>query len=65
MEKVSGMVERIVYSNEENGWSVFHILKENQQKVVVQGKTFNLSEGMYLEIEGEYEKTKFGTRIFI
>lgn len=60
MEKINGMVERIVFSNEDNGWSVFHIIKENQQKVVVQGKTFNLSEGLYLEIEGEYEKTKFG-----
>lgn len=53
MEKIKGYVEHIVYRNEENGYTVFHLNHEDGELTCV-GKFHYIEEGELLELTGEY-----------
>lgn len=53
MEIVKGYVEHIVYRNEDNGYTVFHLTNENGELTCV-GTFPYISEGEMLEVSGEY-----------
>ena len=53
MEKVTGYVEHIVFRNEENGYTVFHLENEDGEVTWVGNLNF-ITEGEMLELEGEY-----------
>lgn len=53
MEKVTGYVEHIVFRNEENGYTVFHLENEDGEVTCVGNLNF-ITEGEMLELEGEY-----------
>lgn len=53
MEKIIGYVEHIVFRNEDNGYTVFHLHNENGEVTCV-GMFHYISEGEFLEISGEY-----------
>lgn len=51
--KVTGYVEHIVFRNEENGYTVFHLENEDGEVTCVGNLNF-ITEGEMLELEGEY-----------
>ncbi|MCC8151489.1 MAG: ATP-dependent RecD-like DNA helicase [Lachnospiraceae bacterium] len=53
METVTGYVQHIVYRNEDNGYTVMHVM-EDEDEVTCVGVFSMISEGEYLEMEGEY-----------
>lgn len=53
VEKVTGYVEHIVFRNEENGYTVFHLENEDGEVTCVGNLSF-ITEGEMLELEGEY-----------
>ena len=53
VEKVTGYVEHIVFRNEENGYTVFHLENEDGEVTCVGNLNF-ITEGKMLELEGEY-----------
>ena len=53
MERIQGLVEHIVYHNEENGYTVFSIMHQGEETVCI-GSVSTLDEGEYLVLEGEY-----------
>ena len=53
MEVVKGYVEHIVYRNEDNGYTVFHLTNEDGELTCV-GTFPYISEGEMLEVSGEY-----------
>ena len=55
MEVVKGYVEHIVYRNEDNGYTVFHLTNEDGELTCV-GTFPYISEGEMLEVSGEYIK---------
>lgn len=48
-----GYIEKIIYTNEENGYSVFHVEGEDGDEIFV-GNVFGVAEGLYIIAEGEY-----------
>lgn len=63
MEKIKGYVEHIVYRNEENGYTVFHLNNDNGELTCV-GKFHYIEEGELLELEGEYTMHKlYGSQL--
>lgn len=48
-----GYVEKIIYSNEENGYCVFNVSGEDGDEIFV-GNVCGLAEGLYIIAEGEY-----------
>ena len=53
VEKVTGYVEHIVFRNEDNGYTVFHLENEDGEVTCVGNLNF-ITEGEMLELEGEY-----------
>ena len=53
METVKGYVEHIVFRNEENGYTVFH-LSNDEGEVTCVGNLHYISEGELVEVQGEY-----------
>ncbi|MCR5792810.1 MAG: ATP-dependent RecD-like DNA helicase [Lachnospiraceae bacterium] len=53
MEKVEGYVERILFRNAENGYTVIKLNTEEQDEITCVGTFSYISEGEYLEIEGD------------
>lgn len=53
VEKVTGYVEHIVFRNEENGYTVFHLENKDGEVTCVGNLNF-ITEGEMLELEGEY-----------
>ena len=53
VEKVTGYVEHIVFRNEENVYTVFHLENEDGEVTCVGNLNF-ITEGEMLELEGEY-----------
>lgn len=53
MEEVKGYVEHIVYRNEDNGYTVFH-LNNDDGEVTCVGNFHYISEGELLKLEGEF-----------
>ena len=53
VEVIKGYVEHIVFRNEDNGYTVFHLNNENGELTCV-GTFPYVSEGELLEVQGEY-----------
>lgn len=53
METVKGYVEHIVFRNEENGYTVFHLTNDDGEVTCV-GNLNYISEGELVEVQGEY-----------
>ena len=49
---VEGVIEKIIYSNEENGYTVMSVEAAEGEEVLV-GNAFGLTEGMFITAEGE------------
>lgn len=65
METIKGYVEHIVYRNEENGYTVFHLNNDDGELTCV-GKLHYIEEGGLLELTGEYTTHKlYGTQLKI
>lgn len=48
-----GYIEKIIYTNEENGYCVFDVEGEDGDEIFV-GNAFGIAEGLYIIAEGEY-----------
>lgn len=48
-----GYIEKIIYKNDENGYSVFSVEGEDGDEIFV-GNLFGIGEGLYIIAEGEY-----------
>lgn len=48
-----GYIEKIIYKNEENGYTVFHVEGEDGDEIFV-GNLYGVAEGLYIIAEGEY-----------
>ena len=53
METVKGYVEHIVFRNEDNGYTVFHLSNDDGEVTCV-GNLHYISEGELVEVQGEY-----------
>ena len=63
METVTGYVEHIVFRNEENGYTVFHLENDDGEVTCVGNFNF-ISEGEMLELTGEYvNHNVYGTQL--
>ena len=62
MEKIRCTVQRVLYCNRENGYTVFSAIPEDGYKsFVVQGTYYIVSAGAKLNVEGEWiEDKKYG-----
>jgi exodeoxyribonuclease V alpha subunit len=62
MEKITGYVEHIVFRNDENGYTVFHLENEKGELTCV-GSFHFINEGEMLELTGEYvNHSVYGTQ---
>ena len=65
MVSVTGMVDHIIYRNEENGYTVF-IMKSGSKELTCVGTAPDISEGEYLRADGEYtEHQTYGKQLKI
>ena len=48
-----GYIEKVIYSNEENGYCVFEVSGEDGDEIFV-GNVFGIAEGLYIIAQGEY-----------
>ena len=55
MEEIQGYIEKIVYRNSDNGYTVMELVSEDEEITCV-GIFHFINEGEYLEIRGEYIK---------
>ena len=53
MEQLQGLVEHIVYHNNENGYTVLNLMCQGDEVVCV-GTMPVISEGEYIKAEGDY-----------
>ena len=53
MERAEGFVEKIVYRNEENGYTVLSLSSQENDEITCVGIFPSTPEGTYLEVEGE------------
>ena len=62
MDKISGIVEKITYQDEENGFSVIKLKDRNYRELItVVGSFVNLNIGSVIEAEGNWTlNVKFG-----
>lgn len=60
MEKIAGVVERIVYRNISNDFTIFRFRSDDDKLYTVKGKFFNIHPGMSLEIAGKNSLSKYG-----
>lgn len=56
-----GTIEDIVYRNEENGYTVARLSKD-ESVVTVVGKFIDIQVGSMVSLEGKFEKTKYGVQ---
>lgn len=56
-----GTIEDIVYRNEENGYTVARLEKDDSVVTVV-GKFIDVQVGASVKLEGKFEKTKYGVQ---
>ncbi|MDM9959522.1 ATP-dependent RecD-like DNA helicase [Clostridioides difficile] len=62
MEKLEGMINEIVFKNEDNGYTIAHLVNENDEIVVV-GCMPTLAIGESIEVEGKWVNHKiYGTQ---
>ena len=48
-----GYIEKVIYKNEDNGYSVFSVSGDDGEEIFV-GNLFGIGEGLYIIAEGEY-----------
>ena len=53
MPEIQGIIEDIVFQNEENGYIIAH-LNDNKEKITVVGIVPYISEGQNLKLIGEW-----------
>ena len=53
MDEITGYVEKIIYRNPSNGYTVFSV-EEEDGHVTCTGNCMGLSEGEYVQLEGEF-----------
>ena len=58
---LKGTIEDIVYRNDENGYTVARLEKDNSIVTVV-GKFIDIQVGANVSLEGKFEKTKYGVQ---
>ena len=58
---LTGTIEDIVYRNEENGYTVARLEKDDSVVTVV-GKFIDVQVGAEVKLKGKYEKTKYGVQ---
>lgn len=58
---LSGIIEEIIYRNEENGYTVARLEKDDAVVTVV-GKFIEVNVGSEVTLNGKYEKTKYGVQ---
>ena len=65
MEEIRGEIERITYSNEENGYAVIKVKVSKQKELVtVVGNIIGVSPGEVLRMKGEWvTHSKFGEQL--
>lgn len=56
-----GVVEEIIYRNEDNGYTVARVEKDDSVVTVV-GKFIEIQVGANVKLEGKFEKTKYGVQ---
>ena len=56
--KLDGVVERVVYSNEETGWSVLRLTVRGQGEVVAVGNLLGVQPGESLSLQGQWIKDR-------
>ncbi|EGT3871781.1 ATP-dependent RecD-like DNA helicase [Clostridioides difficile] len=62
MEKLEGMISEIVFKNEDNGYTIAHLVNENDE-IVVGGCMPTLAIGESIEVEGKWVNHKiYGTQ---
>lgn len=65
MEKKTGIVEEIIFRNEENGYTVFEVLTEEGAETFV-GTALHISVGEEIEAQGEYtEHSTYGKQFLV
>ncbi|MDD2371742.1 MAG: ATP-dependent RecD-like DNA helicase [Firmicutes bacterium] len=61
MEKITGTVERIVYRNISNDFTIFRLKSDNDKQIItVKGIFYNIHPGISLEISGQVSMNKYG-----
>ena len=61
MEKVVGTFERIVYQNEDNGFTVLRLREKSENNLItVTGYFAGISVGLLLEVKGRFGVSKYG-----
>lgn len=58
---LTGTIEDIVYRNDENGYTVARLEKDDSVVTVV-GKFIDIQVGALVSLEGKFEKTKYGVQ---
>ncbi len=59
--KLEGVIDRLIYSNEETGWTVAQMTVRAKGEVVVVGNLFGTQPGETLSVEGQWTKDpRFG-----
>ncbi len=53
MEQIEGYVERILFQNEENGYTVLEVVAE-QEEITCFGTVLSIHQGEYVQITGQY-----------
>ena len=48
-----GIIEKIIYKNEENGYTVFSVSGDDGEEIFV-GTLFGVGEGLYIIAEGDF-----------
>lgn len=65
MEQIQGIIEHIVYHNEENGYTVLSLMSQGDEIVCV-GTMPVINEGEYIKAEGDYvEHSMYGQQFKI
>lgn len=65
MEQIKGYIERIVFRNSENGYTVMSVNSDGEEMTCV-GIFHYISEGEYVEMEGEYiEHPSYGPQFSV
>lgn len=64
MERFKGYIKKIVYKNEENGYTVFELELGDSDELTCVGNVPYVSEGEYVEVSGEYiEHAVYGQQL--
>lgn len=64
LEVLDGYVDKIVYRNEENGYTVLTLLNEEEEEITCVGIFSMIGEGEFIEIEGNYvEHSVYGKQL--